>query len=681
MDDNGFFWWFEYIDQVMDWDTRSAKRYAWEVMGASKRQERLELQRSVLHDIGQEHSWAGPASYQSQSWGGVEHPDGTLPHQDDAPYQEQSEVVHTLPDKWTIRRLRTFGDLKYEGTMMTHCIKEDADGQTCGECDGSGNCGDCEEGRSECGECYGSGRFDCAECGGEGKQDCRECSDSSTSTTYKCDHCKGSGKVDKCRSCGYEKEQHDFANPTIARAYGQVGPEAKHEWQPQKGDCNHCFGAGERTITEYTPGKVDCDECEGTGKDDEGDECDTCDGEGKQECGECNGTAKQECEACIGEGREDCSECGGEGYSECGTCEGSGLCGECSGNGRTGTGDSGPDHYYRAFSRDEADALEHAPGGPLSLRDEDNVPSVSFLEDNHNPKEIYSVFGRQDKMPVAEHQHRILRYMKSRLAGEGQIPGMEEKCSACSGNKEVPAKGLCGSCGGTGRWGGLECSECAGSGNKDIKVSCGRCKGTGEDTVGVSWATQTSPQRFTRGDIDSILNGEYNRPDVMLLAQHKENKNEVHTLGDVGRAGAFGKSYAPVHEEGGTRAGEARELYDLHAVPSIAIGKDSTIYNPAQQAWEVKSGRGSKLPLETAGAKVPWEAVMEPKKETCQSCDGKGYLGSPDLPRPGDTACVNCMGHGEVKDHEALHRTRAQLPEFVQSLFPKVASKELSGWK
>jgi len=95
-----------------------------------------------------------------------------------------------------------------------------------------------------------------------------------------------------------------------------------------------------------TDGYADqCDSCEGKGRDvchDCDDErtvpCEECDGDGHKECEGCNGVGstgkgkdKTKCEECDGEGYEECEECKGEGEVECENCKDSNACEECVG--------------------------------------------------------------------------------------------------------------------------------------------------------------------------------------------------------------------------------------------------------------------------------------------------------------------------------------------------------------
>src|SRR4051812_30233503 len=55
------------------------------------------------------------------------------------PYTDRSKAVHKFDDGWTIKRLNTFGDLRYEGNMMGNCIAGVAE-DACDDCGGDGEC-------------------------------------------------------------------------------------------------------------------------------------------------------------------------------------------------------------------------------------------------------------------------------------------------------------------------------------------------------------------------------------------------------------------------------------------------------------------------------------------------------------------------------------------------------------
>jgi hypothetical protein len=89
-----------------------------------------------------------------------------------------------------------------------------------------------------------------------------------------CDYCGGDGDI-YCNACDSE---------------GEV-------------DCSDCDGSGNQ----------DCTECDGTGEDEEGMNCDYCNGSGKEDCNTCNGSGRESCDDCGGRGQEQCDDCGGSG--------------------------------------------------------------------------------------------------------------------------------------------------------------------------------------------------------------------------------------------------------------------------------------------------------------------------------------------------------------------------------
>lgn len=77
--------------------------------------------------------------------------------------------------------------------------------------------------------------------------------------------------------------------------------------------CDHCDGTGEVDCDRCdTTGYNDCEYCDGTGRDEEGDECSSCEGIGKQTCDYCYGSGDESCSYCGGDGDITCSECYGE---------------------------------------------------------------------------------------------------------------------------------------------------------------------------------------------------------------------------------------------------------------------------------------------------------------------------------------------------------------------------------
>lgn len=533
-----------------------------------------------------------------------------------APYQDQAETIHSLKDGWSVKKHKTFGDLKYEGQMMTNCIQEDADGGSeCDYCNGTGECSTCEGGgKTSCDDCGGEGENECRNCDGVGHFDCENCD--SVATKIPCTGCSSTGK----RSDGSK--------------------------------CNWCEGTGART--HYLDGKVNCSTCDGSGKDDEGEECYNCDGTGHEDCPDCGGEGHHDCDECDGRGNISCDTCGGDGDRDCYECDGSGQCTRCDGEGRNdGNGNGGPAHYYKPFTQDEADEFERAPGGPRSLRDPDNIPHVSWLTEDHDDKEIHDVLGRENHIPKPTYQHKILDYMGSQLPdNEEQLPGMGDKCSDCKGegHSTRTALGTCKDCNGSGKSddtdenqvdsiGTEKCRRCGGIGRayESRDLSCSTCKGTGEPTVGVKWGYHGKTQRYTKPEINSVLSGDVPKPDAMLIAKHKTNTNKVETLADANHAEVFAGGMDTMDTKqtcptcNGNKAEDdfdtpcrncnakgfvikrdivrKEDTHDLYAMPTSAIGKDQMEYSPAEESWTVKDGKGAKLPLEEKGAKIPWEAM------------------------------------------------------------------------
>lgn len=72
---------------------------------------------------------------------------------------------------------------------------------------------------------------------------------------------------------------------------------------------------------------------------DESDDCDYCNGSGREDCFSCNGNGKIDCEECGGSGENDegetCTNCNGDGEVDCEECEGDGsmTCSNCDGDG------------------------------------------------------------------------------------------------------------------------------------------------------------------------------------------------------------------------------------------------------------------------------------------------------------------------------------------------------------
>ncbi len=165
-------------------------------------------------------------------------------------------------------------DISLEGVPCGNCegtgvvyIEE-----TCGACDGSGECPQCYTLLGYCKHCQGTGL--CNDCHGTGN--CTNCGGDA-----KCPSCHGSGVCFYCDGKGCE-----YCN--------------------QSGRCSICGGKG------------DCPQCQGMGL------CSYCNGngmcpvcKGSKECQKCNGTGR--CVMCNGEGivgvaEEQCPICKGRGY-------------------------------------------------------------------------------------------------------------------------------------------------------------------------------------------------------------------------------------------------------------------------------------------------------------------------------------------------------------------------------
>lgn len=274
------------------------------VEAASRRQERLEQRQNAI-------DWVSNNSVSSRQ------------------YEPAAETVHEFPNGFTVKKLKTYGDLGFEGQMMNHCLKEDFKSE-CETCGGSGRCENyCEDGYSECPTCDGDGTQNCDTCGGDGE-------------VY-CSACDGEG--------------------TIENDEGETD------------DCAPCEGLG----------KVSCEE---------------------EDCK----VGKVNCEDCYGDKQVGKISC--DGYN----CA-SGFCNECEGNG--GTSRDANEEF-------EPDELNRASNQPYSLRNADDVPVVTWWENDDDavhslsyPKpRIESVYGRRDEKPKPEYQHLLLQYIKDKKFGE-----------------------------------------------------------------------------------------------------------------------------------------------------------------------------------------------------------------------------------------------------------------------
>lgn len=603
----------------------------------------------------------------------------TTPHahpEPPKPYADQSKVQHQFPDGWSVKKTHTYGDLAYEGNMMTNCIREDAQEKGhCDSCEGSGVCNNCDGGQNECGECYGASTQTCDECNGHGSIECDDCSGSSIQAT--CNSCKGQGKGgphEVCKTCENDKVGHD-------RNSAAGNP---HEFEPK---CAPCNGTGKHT--EWTPGKETCDECYGTGKEDNGDrgsepegDCWKCEGEGQTDCETCEGEGKYTCGSCEGSGEHVCQHCD-EGYVDCYECDGRGTCQSCDGSGGE-THIGGPKHYYKPYTEDDAASFERAPGGAYSLRDSDNVPHVSFLHEGEG--HIHDVLGRENnvKRPLKpEYQKRVLQYMQGKLPAD-----KDAKCSECKGTKVQHQQDYtpCTDCEGRGRVtsdeeGVTQCKTCKGGGNvwKTNEVSCGVCKGTGDPTVKVGWGYGGQRSTYTGKDIDDIVAGTKPKPDVMLVAKHKTNPQETRGFKDAGEASDFmdqrdyirtgcgdcNGSGKTLHDNGeSVNTGSCRncsgqgytlepttkkETHDLYAIPTEQVGHSRIEYEPSSESWRVKDGKGAKINWE-GGTRMNWNQLL-PASGSGDERSGINFL-----------------------PHEEHRRMRQGQPDYVNQVVPRVAS-------
>lgn len=654
-----FFWWLESLARSLEYQDRSRLAWAWEVTGASRRQERLQHQMETLQTIGQDHEAAvEPSDEEYVAPDAVPHEHGIAKHYSengehcDYPgcdrnygegeglrtpthvhpeppkaYVDQAKPVHTFPDNWSVKKTQTMGDLKYEGTMMNNCIKEDADAKgACETCEENpGHCQYCDEGYTRCGDCEGSGRLDCDECHGEGETECETC--------------EATGDLKPCGMCGGKGHFDEGEESTFKGAAGR---------------CTACGGGGKRF--HWEPGKVDCDTCHGDGEIDDGkggkEECEDCDGEGRHECPDCEGAAVHECHECGGQGDFACSSCGGDGRTACWECEGADECPSCHGNSTEIEG--GPENYYRPYTHDEAQSFFRAPGGAYSLRDPDNIPHASFLhgensygEKGADKRSITDVLGRENKDPKPEYQKRLLQYVGSQLSDK------DEKCPTCDGDKvishmrRIPCEG-CGGSQETGEIGnGLVTSDdgvdvhepCNGRGytHGPVAQACGHCKGTGEPTVKVHWGYTEAHSTYTKQDIDDIVHDRMPKPDVMLVARHKTNPNEVETLRDAEQGREFAESAVKIKVPCPTCRGEsgqpdavqnskpcincgstgkmakevyAHQAYDLYAIPRERVGDSRIEFKPSVDTWVAKDGKGSKIDWD-GGTKLDWNQIVD----------------------------------------------------------------------
>lgn len=123
---------------------------------------------------------------------------------------------------------------------------------------------------SYCDTCDGEGTITCHECDGDGEAPCDDCDGGH----IHCDVCDGQGEL----------------------------------------ECGSCDGEGE----------LECDVCDGEGKNEDGEDCEDCEGNGKISCDDCEGNGNISCDDCDGEGELDCDECNGSGSVSCDNCYGDG---------------------------------------------------------------------------------------------------------------------------------------------------------------------------------------------------------------------------------------------------------------------------------------------------------------------------------------------------------------------
>ena len=164
--------------------------------------------------------------------------------------------------------------------------------RTCGVCDGSTICPQCNGSGKGCGTCGGTGRY-CKDCG----------------TTGKCQECKGTKNCKYCSGDGWENCTHCERWPGHCSTCDGVG------WRISSANpCTTCGGSGKCKYCLDHPGKSgkECWYCEHTG-----------------DCQQCSGSGK--CRACGG--NPECSRCGGTG--NCNSCGGSSKCRNCQGTGET----------------------------------------------------------------------------------------------------------------------------------------------------------------------------------------------------------------------------------------------------------------------------------------------------------------------------------------------------------
>lgn len=92
--------------------------------------------------------------------------------------------------------------------------------------------------------------------------------------------------------------------------------ECEECWGEGDVQCEWCDGDGGFDCGYCEGGQVECSECDGSGKDEDGEDCYYCEGEGTKNCDNCDGDGKVECDECDGGGRVNCDNCDSSGNLE-----------------------------------------------------------------------------------------------------------------------------------------------------------------------------------------------------------------------------------------------------------------------------------------------------------------------------------------------------------------------------
>lgn len=74
--------------------------------------------------------------------------------------------------------------------------------QACSNCNGTGDCPDCDDGRMTCPACGGDGIEECGNCFGTGLDHGNTCTFCGGAKTHTCTHCGGVGTAMDCPVCG-----------------------------------------------------------------------------------------------------------------------------------------------------------------------------------------------------------------------------------------------------------------------------------------------------------------------------------------------------------------------------------------------------------------------------------------------------------------------------------------------